>query len=117
MRNYTAAIESYEEFIEIYPEDYFIWIQQGDALANLGKYNEAISSYQCAIEILLDKAEACYNTARSYAIQNNLVKASEHLRKAIALASEEYREKAITDSYFDPIATNPAFKDLVDRER
>ncbi len=45
------AIASYEQALNMRPDDASLWIQQGIALEQLGDYERAISSYDRAIEI------------------------------------------------------------------
>jgi tetratricopeptide (TPR) repeat protein len=56
-----AAIESYDQAIEIKPYLHQAWNNRGNVLGNLGRYEDAIASYDRAIEIKPDFHEAWNN--------------------------------------------------------
>ena len=82
------------------------------ALDSLGKHKEAILSHEKAIEIDPESANAYYNLACCYALQNNLEKSLEKLSQAINLDSQ-CREDAKTDTDFDQIRSDRRFQDLI----
>ncbi|MCG9889712.1 MAG: tetratricopeptide repeat protein, partial [Thermosynechococcaceae cyanobacterium MS004] len=86
---------------------------RGVALGQLGRTEEAIASYDKAIELKPDLHQAWYNKACCYALQNNLESAIANLSHAITLSPDEYRELAKTDSDFDPIRDNEQFQALI----
>jgi tetratricopeptide (TPR) repeat protein len=88
-------------------------VQPGNALENLGRNEEAIASYDKALEIKPDKHEAWYNKACSYALQGNIEQALENLQQAINLSPDKYREMAKTDSDFDNIRKDERFQALI----
>ncbi|MBC6477679.1 MAG: sigma-70 family RNA polymerase sigma factor [Hormoscilla sp. GM7CHS1pb] len=53
-RNYEYAIASYEEAIEIEPDNYIAWYNRGYALNKLGRHEEAVASYNKAIKLKPD---------------------------------------------------------------
>ncbi|ELS03868.1 tetratricopeptide repeat protein, partial [Xenococcus sp. PCC 7305] len=81
----------------------------------LQRYQEAIASYDKALELNPDKDKAWYNKACAYSLQNNVDLAIENLTQAINL-NPEYREMAKTDSDFDNIREKPNFKSLIESE-
>ncbi|BAZ70092.1 TPR repeat-containing protein [Fischerella sp. NIES-4106] len=81
----------------------------------MGRYEEAIASYDQAVEIKPDDHQAWYNKACCYALQRNIEQAIEYLREAINL-NPEYREMAKTDSDFDGIREDERFQELIQRE-
>ncbi len=82
-------------------------------LKELGRYEEAIASYDQTLQIKPDKHEAWYNKAYAYSLQNAIELALENLQKAIQLNPEEYRKMAKTDSDFDNIRHDPRFQALI----
>jgi tetratricopeptide (TPR) repeat protein len=73
----------------------------------------AIVSCDEAIEIKPDDASPIYNKACTYALQNQLAPALEHLKQAIKLNTDHYRTLAQTDSDFDSIRDNEQFQALL----
>ena len=88
------------------------WNNRGIALRNLGRYEEAIKSFDKALEIKPDNANALYNRACCFSLQNQIEPAIENLAKAISL-DNKYQEMAKTDSDFDKIRENSRFQSLI----
>ena len=82
-------------------------------LKKLGRNEEAIASYDRALQIKPDLHEAWYNKACAYSLQNNIELALENLQKAIQINPEKYRELAKTDSDFENIRHDPRFQALI----
>ena len=76
-------------------------------------YEEAISSYDKAVEFKPDYHKAWYNKACSYSLQGNIEQAIENLKTAISLNLDKYREMAKTDSDFDAIREDERFQELI----
>jgi tetratricopeptide (TPR) repeat protein len=83
------------------------------ALENLGKYDEAIASYDKALQINPDDPSPLYNKARAYALQDEIELTIENLRQAIQLSPEEYQNLARTDPDFTRIRSDPRFQSLI----
>ncbi|MGL5135717.1 MAG: TPR end-of-group domain-containing protein, partial [Planktothrix sp.] len=84
---------------------------RGNALSNLGKYEEALASYDQALHYKPDDYRALYSKASIYGLQGELSLAVKNLQQAIKL-NPEYKEKANSDSDFDIIRVQPEFKKL-----
>ena len=82
-------------------------------MASLERYEEAIASYDQALEIKPDLDEAWYNKAATYALQNKIDLVLKNLEQAIRL-NPEYREYIKTDSDFDAIREDKRFKELIE---
>ena len=78
-----------------------------------GEYDKAIISFGKFLKLQPDHAEALYEIAGCYALQNKVQKAVEYLTKAIALSPDRYLAKARTDSNFELIRNRSSFKLLV----
>lgn len=89
------------------------WYNRGIALYDLGRLEDAISSYDQALKFKPNLQQAWYNKACCYALQNNIEQALENLEKAINLNPEEYREMAKTEANFDAIREDERFKRLI----
>ena len=59
--DYEEAITSYDNALEIKPDNHEAWYNRGIALFNLGRIEEAIASYDQALKIKPDDADAWYN--------------------------------------------------------
>ena len=82
---------------------------------DLGRYEEAIASYDKALEIKPDYASAYYNKACLFNLQTKIEAALELLTTAIELDSK-FQEMAKTDSDFDSIRDDPRFQALIQGE-
>lgn len=85
----------------------------GNLLYAASEYEEAIASYDQALEIKPDYPSAFYNKACYYALQGNIEKALENLQQAINLNLNKSREMAKTDLDFDGIRENKRFQALI----
>ncbi|WP_072060870.1 tetratricopeptide repeat protein [Crocosphaera watsonii] len=72
------------------PDDHQAWYFRGNALYNLGRYEEAIASYDQALEIKPDKDKAWYN--RGIALHNlgRLEETITSWDKALEISSNDY---------------------------
>jgi tetratricopeptide (TPR) repeat protein len=55
LQRYEEAIKSYEEAIQIHPQNFYYWFCRGICLFELGRYDNAIDSFQKVLEITKDK--------------------------------------------------------------
>jgi tetratricopeptide (TPR) repeat protein len=85
----------------------------GIALENLGRYEEAIASYDQALAIKTDLVKVLYNKAYCYALLGKTDLALENLQRAIALNPKSVRERAKTDPDFDGIREDERFRALL----
>ena len=81
-------------------------------MVRLGRDDEAIASFNKALEIKPDYASAHYNKAACYALQRQVELSLLTLQQAIEL-NPRYKEDAATDLDFDDIADDERFKQLV----
>ena len=90
--NYQKSIELFNQGVKDYPEVWQVYLQRGDRLVRLGKYEEAIMDY----EIALEKQEkprytdALISMAQVYEILGQYDKAIEVFERQIKLLNEEY---------------------------
>ncbi|WP_143288373.1 TPR end-of-group domain-containing protein, partial [Calothrix rhizosoleniae] len=92
------------------------WYGRGYALGNLGRNEDAIASYDKAIEIKPDFDQAWYNQACAYSLLNDIDTAIEKLQEAINL-NPENRQMAKTDSDFDAIRDDQRFVALMQEQQ
>ncbi|AFY70375.1 Tetratricopeptide TPR_1 repeat-containing protein [Thalassoporum mexicanum PCC 7367] len=87
-------------------------IQLGVSLYFEGKLEEAIDSYDKAIEIKPNYAVLYYDRGGLYSLQGNVIKAIQDLKKAIELDST-HLNMVKTDKDFDNIRDDDRFKALI----
>ena len=99
--------------MQIKPNLQEAWNNRGDALGDLGRYKEAIDSYDKSLAINPNAANTYYNKAFAYSLQNMIELALENLQRAIQLDPEKYREMSKTNSDFDNIRRDRRFQALI----
>ena len=82
----------------------------------MGRLEQAIASFDKALEIKPDHANAFYNKACCYSLQNNIEQAIENLKQAIKLNPKEYIEMAKTDTDFNSIRNHNSFQKLINND-
>jgi tetratricopeptide (TPR) repeat protein len=108
-----AALDSCDKAIQHGLTDATIHTNQGIILLQLHRLAEAQTSFETALTIEANYPDARYGLACTYALQNQLTPALEHLKQAIELNPEQYRTLAQTDSDFDSIRDNEQFQALL----
>lgn len=90
--NYQKAIDLYNQGVKDYPQVWQVYLQRGDRLVRLGKYEEAIIDYETALEKQEKPryTDALISMAQVYEILGQYDKAIEVFERQIALLSEEY---------------------------
>jgi len=77
------ALEFYNQAIALKPKDiWFDYVNKGNALSNLGQFDEAILSYQKAFHVKPDFNEAYYNLGLVYDRMGQVDKAISHYKQA-----------------------------------
>lgn len=115
-KEYEAAFASYDQAVQLEPDDDAAWYNRGIALDELGRYEEAVASYDRALQLKPDNDAAWYNKACCYALQGNTELAIENLQKAIQLSPDKYREMAKADPDFDKIRYDERFQALIQEQ-
>ena len=77
----SSALESYNQAIELAPDDITVLVNRGLVRDELGDYDGAIADYSSAIRLDPTLTEAYYNRANTY-----------HNQEQYALAIEDYSE-------------------------
>ncbi|MEB3182193.1 MAG: tetratricopeptide repeat protein [Nostocaceae cyanobacterium] len=72
MERYSEAIACYDKGIQFQPDCFKAWNKRGYALVRLGDESEAIDSFNRALKIKPDYADADYNTDACYALQGEV---------------------------------------------
>ena len=112
---YEEAIASYDRAVEIKPDDHQAWINKGYAFLHNGQLEIAVSSLDKSLEISSDRGEYCYHRACFAAVLKEDTQVFDWLSQAIKL-DEKYRERAKTDTDFDPLRDHPQFQALLNPE-
>jgi tetratricopeptide (TPR) repeat protein len=104
-----------------------IWHQKGKVLYLIGDYEDAMRNFDNIIQHRMHShklwlyliqpltskpilPKAFYSKALCHAALGNIDLAVENLQQAIQFGSEEYQEKAIAESAFDPIRQDSRFQ-------
>lgn len=98
------------------PNDFEFWEYQGINLAALGKYQEAITSFNQALNLNPNYSEAFYHKARCYSLLGNIDQAINNLQYAIGLDFGKLRKRAENDLDFDLIRDHWRFEAILDGE-
>ena len=84
---------------------------QADALLKLGRYDEAISTYNKAVEIAPEYAVVIYNRGCAYCRKGDKANALADLKKAISL-NPQFKASAPKDEDFKSLWDDEEFKKL-----
>ncbi len=104
-----GAIEQYNKAVQQKPDFHEAWDNMGVTYWHKGEHDRAIKCHQKALAIKPDYGSTWFNLACACSLTGNARLAVEHLARAIELDGG-YREKAKTDSDFDPIRNDPAIR-------
>ncbi len=85
-------------------------------LTRLQRYEEALSSYNDALEEAPDEPKIHYDKAGTHALLSQTDLALEHLQKAVQLSPDPYRDLASTNPEFDSLRENSQFQELIQNE-
>ena len=107
---YEEALKSCNKAIKYKLQGKEILINKSFILIQLGRYKEARKTFKQVREKIRHYPEADYNyiIACCFALENNVSKTMEHLKKAIEL-DKKYKQIAQTNPDFDKIRRNKRF--------
>lgn len=94
------------------PDNIDVWLALGWCHKRCGRIDLAIESLEEALSVDPDEALIHYNLACYWSLANNKRQALNYLARAFAL-KDEYRSLVASESDFDTIRSDPAFKQLV----
>jgi tetratricopeptide (TPR) repeat protein len=80
-----------EKYSADYPQEYITLMKEGNKLFKLDKFEEAMSCYEKAREILPDKMAPYNGLGKCYRVLKDLDKAQDLLEKAISLVPDNYK--------------------------
>jgi tetratricopeptide (TPR) repeat protein len=106
------SMQSIQEPLQPYPNDALTWNNEGMSLYTLDRYEEAIRSYDKAIELDPNLATALFIRASIKAKKGETENALADLKKAIE-SDKEYIESAKQAKDFEIIRNDERFKDLI----
>ncbi len=107
------ALRLYRKLVALKPDHQVGWEKMGNALRDLLRFEEAIESYEKAIELNPNDPSPYYNMAATYARQKKRDKMLETLTLAIK-NDGEFKDEALNDPAFREYWNDPAFKDLAE---
>lgn len=110
--DYEAAIEQCNAVLRLDPNFADAHNLLGAVLATQGALDTAIENYNAALRIDANSASAHFNLGCAFARKNDVAAAVSALQKAIEL-DQCYRARAKSETDYDPIRDDPAFRKLV----
>lgn len=105
-----------EKAIGLDPELALAWTNKSAALLGLGRNEEGLEATEKGIELDPNNASAWYNKACAHSQLGQKEKMLDALEKAIEL-NPDYKEKAKTDSSFEPYRDDSDFQELVGEDQ
>lgn len=113
---YEDALEAHEKAIELDPNYAPAWLNKGVALLNLGRQEESLEASERAIGLDPEGADARYNKACAHGFLGDKPAMLDALKMAIERDSK-WKEKAKTDSAFEPYRSDADFQELVGEDQ
>jgi tetratricopeptide (TPR) repeat protein len=115
--NFEEAIKYYTKALQFNSVFAKAYVSRAYARSQLGQLEkafeeEAISSYDRALNYQPDDYIALYNKACIYGLQEKVSLAANYLKQAIK-SNPEYKEEAKTNKSFDSIREQPEFQELL----
>jgi tetratricopeptide (TPR) repeat protein len=87
-KDYSRAIEKYQQAIKINPDHYGTYYNLADSYRKLGQSEQALRAFEKALEISPNDARTHYNLANLYQQEGETNKAKEYYKKVIELETE-----------------------------
>jgi tetratricopeptide (TPR) repeat protein len=114
LKKYEQAIENYDQAINLNPEFGKAYSNRGVSYAELKQFEQAIEDYDQAIKLNSEFVEAYYNKACAHALMRNVSEALVWLRETLTRKTEQICQSVRTDTDFDGIRDEPAFRQLLE---
>ncbi len=105
------ALQSYSQTIALDPLDPTLRISLGGIYYSLGKYDDAISSYQFAAYAKPDFANAYYNLSAAYAAKNDFDNAIAAMNKVLSLVPKDSNDYKQAQSDLDALTKKQKTKE------
>lgn len=90
LENAKLILETYEQELEKQPQDLELWLGQGDFLAELKRYNNALNAYRKAISINSNEYRAWLGISQAYLKTQQYEKANQAVEKALAIKPQSF---------------------------
>jgi len=102
----TKAIEAYDIAISLEPDD--VWndhVNRGNALSDIGKFEDALQAYDRASSLTTDHGEIYYNRGIVYERMNDIPKARDAFLSAFhaGLRSEKLADRIIAHGLYETV--------------
>lgn len=109
-----TAISTYDQALNLEPDNYWIWLSKVDALCALERYEEAIKVCDTAITIEPENYLGWYIKATCAVFTGDIEQSINFLKESIQINLEECQERAKYDTRFDRIRHDSRFKSLME---
>lgn len=108
----TGKVETYDEILDINPNDVEALAYKADAVLDLGEANWSLNLTNQALLIDEEYANAYYQRAKAYAVLGYEDNVISDLEKAISL-NDEYAMEIENDEEFDSLQSNEKLQELL----
>jgi tetratricopeptide (TPR) repeat protein len=115
-QDFVYAAEAFLTATNLEPNEFWPWLNLGNAQRALGDYDGAIEATENALRVESDEKELClayFNLARYNALMGRTEEAMNHLKTALE-NDESLRKWAREDSDLDSLRKEPGFEFLVE---
>lgn len=82
---WKLAADAYAQFLRHRPEDFDIWVQQGNCLKEFGSYEAALQSYRTAFQLNPDDADLHLQLGHLHKLTGDLSIANDHYKRSMRL--------------------------------
>jgi superkiller protein 3 len=116
LQRYDEALQVLQQALDQKPGAHYIWNQRGTVLIQMGRYDEAIHSFDTSLSYQAHNPNAWYGKARAYAMAGAVEQTLKNLYRTFVLSPYVYRVMVQIDAHFDGVRDDPQFQRLVDAE-
>jgi len=110
---HEESLRIYKRLLVLKPDHYVAWNNQGTILRALGRFEEAVESYDKGLALAADNPGLLYNKAATFAMLKKTPEMLALLERSVRL-DPEYKDEALNDEAFRGYWQELAFKDIAE---
>ena len=107
------ALRLYRKMVASKPDHAVAWADMGTVLREMLRHDEAVESFERALELTPDDSSVCYNLAATYAGMRKRREMLDVLARAFQ-NDGEFKDEALNDPAFKDYWDDPSFKDIAE---